>query len=124
MEADPSIPPQFSEDAMAADFAAAHADVLRHVAAWNRWLEWTGDRWAVEETLAAFDLARAVCRAAAADARRQDNGEKGARLARLLASAGTVAAVERLARADRRHAATVEQWDADPDTLSAPEAET
>ncbi|MFZ9491970.1 MAG: phage/plasmid primase, P4 family, partial [Burkholderiaceae bacterium] len=31
-----------------------------------------------------------------------------------LASAGTVSGVERLARADRRHAANTEEWDADP----------
>ena len=37
---------------------------------------------------------------------------EGGRLA--IASAKTVAAVERLAKADRRHAATVDQWDADP----------
>lgn len=37
-----------------------------------------------------------------------------------LASAKTVAAVERLARADRRVAATVDQWDADPWLLNTP----
>ena len=37
-----------------------------------------------------------------------------------LASAQTVTAVERLARADRRHAATIEQWDADPWLLKTP----
>ena len=37
-----------------------------------------------------------------------------------IASAKTVAAIERLARADRRHAATVEQWDADPWVLNTP----
>ena len=37
-----------------------------------------------------------------------------------IATAQTVAAIERLARADRRHAATVEQWDADPWLLNTP----
>ena len=37
-----------------------------------------------------------------------------------IASARTVAAVERLARYDRRHAATVEQWDVDPWLLNTP----
>ncbi len=37
-----------------------------------------------------------------------------------IASAKTVAAVERLARADRRIAATVEQWDIDPWALNTP----
>ena len=35
-----------------------------------------------------------------------------------VASAKTAAAVERLAEADRRIAATVDQWDADPDTFN------
>ena len=38
-----------------------------------------------------------------------------------IASAKTVAAVERLAKADRRHAATVDQWDADPWLLNTPD---
>jgi putative DNA primase/helicase len=37
-----------------------------------------------------------------------------------IASAQTVAAIERLARADRRHAAVVEQFDADPMVLNTP----
>ena len=37
-----------------------------------------------------------------------------------IASAKTVAAVERLAKADRRIAATVDQWDADPWLLNTP----
>jgi len=41
-------------------------------------------------------------------------------IARQIAKASTVAAIERLARADRRHAMTVEQWDADPWTLNTP----
>jgi putative DNA primase/helicase len=38
-----------------------------------------------------------------------------------IAAAQTVTAIERLARADRRHAATVEQWDADLWLLNTPE---
>ena len=38
-----------------------------------------------------------------------------------LASAKTVAAVERLALADRQIAATVDQWDSDPWLLNTPE---
>ena len=40
------------------------------------------------------------------------------RVAAKIASASTVAAVERLARADRRHAATSEEWDRDPWALN------
>ncbi|CBJ35909.1 hypothethical protein (plasmid) [Ralstonia solanacearum PSI07] len=56
---------------------------------------------------AATDLIRNVCCNAAINA---DNPK----LAAKLATSGTVGGVERLARADRRHAATTGEWDADP----------
>ena len=55
-----------------------------------------------------------ICRAASVECRETPN------IASRIASAATVAAVERLARADRRHAATVEQWDSDPWLLNTP----
>jgi putative DNA primase/helicase len=58
----------------------------------------------------AFDLARAICRVASAEI----DDPKLIKLAASIASAKTVAAVVNLCRADRRHAATVEQWNADP----------
>ena len=96
--------PAAAEDSIALLFAARHADALRHVAAWGRWLSYDGARWVHDETLHAFDLARAICREVAADS------EKAAIV---VASAKTVAAVERLAKADRHLAATTMQWDAD-----------
>jgi hypothetical protein len=90
------------EDRVALDFATQHADDLRHVAKSGQWMHWAGARWRPEDTLAAFDLSRVLCRAAG-DAR-----------------AKTVAAVVTLARADRRMAATTEQWDADPHKLNLP----
>uniref|UniRef100_UPI0026EEF699 hypothetical protein n=1 Tax=Azovibrio restrictus TaxID=146938 RepID=UPI0026EEF699 len=42
------------------------------------------------------------------------------KLAAKLATSGTVGGVERLARADRRHAATTAEWDADPWLLNTP----
>jgi putative DNA primase/helicase len=107
-------PPAFTDEALALRFAELHGDDLRYVAAWSKWLHWTGTHWKFDETLLAFDFARAVCREAAA----QCNNEK---TAAVLASAKTVAAVERLAKADRRLAATVDQWDADPWTLNTPD---
>jgi putative DNA primase/helicase len=100
--------PDTSEEAMALLFADRHAHELRYVATWGRWLEFDGTRWAFDATLHAFDRSRVICREVAA------NFTKGA-----VASAKTVAAIERLARADRRLAATVEQWDADPWLLTA-----
>lgn len=63
---------------------------------------WCKTRWQVENTLKAFDAARALCR---------DAGDADAKI---------VAAVEKLARSDRRLAATIEQWDADPWLLATP----
>src|SRR5690606_20726488 len=59
------------------------------------------------------DLIRSVCRQTAV---RADNPKVAAKLA----SASTVGGVERLARADRRHAATTDEWDADPWLLNTP----
>jgi putative DNA primase/helicase len=106
-------PPAFSDEDLALQFAERHASRLRYVASWSRWLSWTGAVWERDDTLLAFDLSRAVCREAAAAC-------NDPRIASAIASAKTVAAVERLARADRRLAATVDQWDADPWALNTP----
>jgi putative DNA primase/helicase len=105
--------PAFSDEALALRFADKHAADLRYVEAWRRWLLWGGACWRFDDTLHAFDLARHVCREAAAEC----NG----RIANAIASAKTRAAVEGLARSDRRIAATVDQWDADPWMLNTPE---
>ncbi len=104
-------PPEFSDEALAQRFAERHGDELRYVAAWSHWYAWNGVRWGLDSTLDAFDRARAICRAASSEPNKSD-------VKKALASAKTVAAVERLAKADRRIAATVEQWDADPDTFN------
>ena len=102
-----------TEDALALAFTRRYHRDWRYVAAWGRWLVWDGQRWRTEETLAATDLIRSVCRQTAL---RADNPKVAAKLA----SAGTVSGVERLARADRRHAATTDEWDADPWLLNTP----
>jgi putative DNA primase/helicase len=106
--------PAFSDEALALQFANRHAGDLRFVAAWNKWLVWNGQHWQFEETLRAWDFAREICREAAA----QCNHRK---TAGAIASAKTVYAVERLARSDRRLAATIDQWDADPWQLNTPQ---
>jgi putative DNA primase/helicase len=93
-----------AEDSLALAYAERHARELRYVAAWGRWMRYDGTRWDFDNTLHAFDRARAICREVALDC---DN----AKVAAAIASAKTVAAVERLAKADRRLAATAEQWD-------------
>jgi P4 family phage/plasmid primase-like protien len=107
------LPVGFTEDALAVDFSVLHGEDWRHVAVWGAWLTWTGARWEREGTLRAYDLARQVCRNAA-------NRANTARIRAKLSQASTVAAVERLARADRRHAATSEIWDRDPWLLNTP----
>jgi putative DNA primase/helicase len=72
---------------------------------------WNGTRWEFDETLKAFNLARSLCRDAA-----NASNKKGA----AIASAKTICAVEGLAKADRRLAATIDQWDADPWLLNTP----
>ena len=100
---------EFTEDALASQFTARHEHELRYVVPWGAWLRWDGTRWNFEKTHLAFDLARQVAREAYADCGKLR-----------VASAAAVAAIEKLARADRRHAATVEQWDVDPWLLNTP----
>jgi hypothetical protein len=88
------------EDSIALTFAEQHADDYRYVAASSQWMRWRDSCWRPEQTLAAFDSARTLCRRA---------GD---------AQAKTVAAVERLAKADRRIAATAEQFDASPNLFN------
>ncbi len=106
-------PPAFTDEALALRFAERHQHMLGYVAAWGRWLIREPGVWRFDDTLRAFDLARAICRTAAAECNED-------RLAESVASAKTVAAIERLAKADRRHAATTDQSDADPWLLNTP----
>ena len=101
----------FSEDDLANRFSAEHADDLRYCETWKRWLVWDQSRWRPDVTVRIFDLAREVCSRAAALCNQPS---------KKIASAATIAAVERLARSDRRHATTPDQWDADPLLLNTP----
>ena len=106
-------PPAFSDESLALRFAQQYGDKLRYVALWGKWLIWDGTAWRKDETMRSFDLARAICRAAAAECNKP-------KAATAIASAKTVAAVERLAKADRKHASTHDQWDRDPWLLNTP----
>jgi putative DNA primase/helicase len=90
------------EDRVGLQFAAQHEEDYRYVAQTGKWMIWCKTRWQVDNTLKAFDAARALCR---------DAGDADAKI---------VAAVEKLARSDRHLAATMEQWDADPWLLATP----
>ena len=102
-----------TEDALALSFTRRYHQDWRYVAAWGKWLVWDGQRWRSEDTLAATDLIRHVCRHASIKS-------TNPKIAAKLAASSTVSGVERLARADRRHAATTEEWDADPWLLNTP----
>ena len=106
-------PPEFTDEALALRYADLYEDRVRYVAQWGRWLIYDGSVWRSDDTLQAFGLSRTICRSASAACHDQV-------AARTIASARTVAAVERLAKADRRLAATVEQWDTDPWALNTP----
>jgi putative DNA primase/helicase len=100
-----------TEDALAIRFSERHADELRYIATKGTWLKWDGGRWYAEATFLAFDLARQSCREVA---REFGNGKPPASAF----SAKTVAAVERFAKADRRHATTIDEWDAEDFTFN------
>lgn len=107
------IPPEFADDALALNFSAAYGDVARYVDAWGRWFLWDGKVWKHDDTLRVRDVCRRTCRSYAVNA--PPSVQKS------VTSAKTIRAVEMLAQADRRHAATVNQWDADPWLLNTPD---
>jgi len=94
-----------SEDALALLFAERYANELRYVAMWGKWLRYDRASWYFDDTLHIFDLIRNICR---------DAARLSGKSSPVTASAKTVAAVERLARSDRRLAARTVQWDAQP----------
>lgn len=106
--------PTAGDDDIALRFSCQHCNDLRYTAAWGRWNHWNGSRWEQDDTRNTLDMVRRTCREVSSDCGDQILG-------RHVASGSTVAAVERLARADRRHAATVDQWDADPWLLNTPD---
>jgi putative DNA primase/helicase len=105
--------PDGSELALAERFVERHEDELRYVGAWSRWMIYDGERWHIEKTHLAFEFAKRIAREAAC--------EKAEKEAKALASAHTAAAIVKLALADRRVAATAEQWDTDPWLLNTPD---
>src|SRR6266568_1418208 len=90
-----ALPARMTEIALADTFAGRHFQKLRYVATWGKWVVWDGHVWREDMSLAALDLARDLCREAGdlADTPKEKTTLQGAR---------TVAAVERLARSDRR----------------------
>jgi len=98
-----------SEDELALEFAHLHEN-LRWVQIWNRWYEWNDSVWTPDSTLHVYDMVREVLRAKSSTHHKP----------RGLLRASTVAAVEKMARSDRRFAATTDQWDQDLMLLNTP----
>jgi putative DNA primase/helicase len=94
-----------SEAGIAQAFTRKHGDDWRYVAAWGRWLMWSGQQWIAEPTLRVLDLIRSICLETAASIGTPSIKTR-------LSSVRTVNGADHLARMHRRHAATVEQWDA------------
>jgi putative DNA primase/helicase len=103
----------FSEDALALQFAETHAPTLRYVDEMGKWFLFDGKLWRIDKTQVVFDKARLICREAASACNERN--------AAALASKKTVWAVLALSATDRRIAATVDQWDADPWLLNTPD---
>jgi len=99
-----------AEDDLAFGFVGLNTD-LRYVAAWGKWLAYDAGRWAEDQVLDVFSRVRDHLRSQA-EGNQKHRGQ--------LLKANTVAAVERLARSDRRIAATVDQWDAHDHLLNTP----
>jgi putative DNA primase/helicase len=111
---EPILAPALSDEALALRFGDQHAHHMRYVAKWGTWLIFDGMRWECDETLKARGIARQICREAA------NSCNESERIKVLIASRRTITAVEALAQADRRVAATTEKWDRDPWMINTP----
>lgn len=98
-----------SEEDLALLFTERNSD-LRYVAEFGQWFRYEKTVWIEDKTLAVFDMVRKLVREATWEIK---NPTK-------LRKANTVAAVERLAKADRGHAATSDLWDRDDWKLNTP----
>ena len=97
---------EITEDSLALSLCASEP-LLRYVAIWNRWMAWDKTVWREDSTLAVYDRIRAHVR--------QETGADKEWM-----KANAISAIERLAKSDRRYAATSEQWDQDDWLLSTP----
>ena len=106
--------PEFSEQAIAQEFANRHFDELRYVAQWSKWFVWDGLCWREDRKRRVFTRANKLCREIARSANKPG-------VAKTIASAKTRAAVVALAGEDPRLVAGVDQWDTDPWLLNTPD---
>jgi len=103
-----------SEDALSVEFVSRNAHRLK----WTNGMEWffnTGERWAPDDGLKRFNFARMVAREAAATL-----DEKNLKLARKIASNGTVGSIISLSKSDPSISIDINAWDSDPMALNTP----
>ena len=118
--AEPILIP-YCDEALTLTFSARHDDDLRYCETFGKWFEWEGRRWREDDRRRVFSHARRLCRDKSSEALVSIENEKtAAKIANVVASAKTVAAVVNLARADARHATASDDWDADPWALNTP----
>ena len=104
-----ALPPQYSEDALAAKFTDAHLTNLRYTHELGKYHRLTrtpegGLFWERDTVLSTFDKIRDFIREEAM--LREEESKQ-----RQLCKASTISAVEQLVRCDQRTAMTVDQWD-------------
>lgn len=108
-----SAAPALSDDAIAMDFAALHAQDWKHIPAWGAWYQWRGNIWERDEVGMVRELVRQVCRSAARQASKP--GES-----RNIASEKKMSAVLRVAAADPLVAVPPSRWDTHQMLLNTP----
>lgn len=114
---DEPLPQALSDDAIADHIAQQHGENWRYVRPWGAWFQWDGDGWRREETAAIDRLCLETTRACALWPEAAALTPEGKRKVNSRRTAGAVR--ENLAH-DRRCAATIDQWDADPWLLGCP----
>lgn len=114
------LPPQYSEEHLASMYTRLHSEDWKFVAEFSKWFWWDEFRWRPDLTLRAFDLARELAREVSAQALSDPSLSRTqqTRVGAVMGSAKTVAAIERLARADRGHAMVADAFDKDPGLLN------
>lgn len=101
----PNESPAGSDLWIASQFIEDYGRGLRYTAQWSKWNVWNGNYWKEDNTLKVYDMARETVRKIAIRANKKQT---------LIASAKTINAVAVIAKADRKVAATIDQWDLNP----------
>jgi putative DNA primase/helicase len=102
-----------TEDEAALEFSCRHAEQLRYVNLWHRWLRWDAVRWKRIDDLSVFHAVRLVAREFA---KIYDDKKLG--------KGAATFAIERIARNDRRHDTLFDAWDIDDEIFNTSERRT